>query len=47
VLDLIDKATLNGVNNHLEGYRAFVSITSRLVCVKGGDGGIANASPDL
>ena len=37
VLIVIVKATLNGVNrpNHLKGYRAFVSITSRLVYVKG------------
>jgi hypothetical protein len=37
VLSVIAKATLNGVNrpNHFKGCRAFVSITSRLVYMKG------------
>jgi hypothetical protein len=46
VLSVIDKAMLNGVNrpDHLKGYRAFVSITSRLECVKGVVGTVQGAS---
>jgi hypothetical protein len=46
VLNEIVKATLKGVNrpNHLKGYRAFMSITSRLEYGKGVMGVLQGAS---